>query len=641
MKLDNIGPFSTIDEYVKHKLAKYTKEEKNLETLFRYMFDESDNVMAELSDGYRIKKITYGQFRERIVSIAPTLERELRDVPKGSLVGLYMANSPEWIELFWATLMCGYDVLIMNTRLFDEVLEKSISDYAVKAVISDRKIFSVKTLIAAEVAVPSDLPPVTGPFGTHVIFMSSGTTENVKLCSYTGENFYYQICDSVNIIKNCPDIKRHYDGQIKQLVLLPLCHVFGFIAVYLWFAFFSRSFVFPKDLNPTTIQNTVKKHKVTHIFAVPMVWEAVHKAALGKIKGRGKGTYRKFRMMHAIASRTGGFGTWLAKRSFGELRDGLFGDSIQFLISGGSHIKTETLKFFNGIGYHMANGYGMTEIGITSVEKSKSKKILNSGSIGAPFGETEYRVAEDGELLVCGKTMASRVMQNGIARETDYTVPFHTGDLVRCVKGRYYIDGRKDDLIVSESGENLNPVLAERAVSVPGIDRTCVFLAKSGEVVLLANVSGCFSEEKLTAIWHALGDSISRAGLASEIKRIYFTNESLMAAGEFKPNRRRIARDFSSGKIRVIDPRKIKENLDELLSELENEVRKCFAEALGREDAESIGVNDGFFTDLDGTSIDYFALLGLIKKRFGVELITDGDQKPVTVKDICQFIKNH
>ena len=641
MKLDNIRGFKSIDEYVKHKLSKYEKEEKSFDVLFRYMFDEKDNIMAEISDGYRIKKITYGSFKERIISIAPGLAGALCDIPEGSLIGIYMNNSVEWIELFWATLMCGYDVLVMNTRLSDEPLEKSISDYGVRAVISDKKTFSVKTLIASEVAVPSDEPPLERRFGKEVIFMSSGTTENVKLCAYTGENFYYQICDSVSIIKNCPDIKRHYGGELKQLVLLPFCHVFGFIAVYLWFAFFARTFVFPKDLTPDTIRNTVKKHKVTHIFAVPMVWESVCKAATGKVKARSKRTFRKFTFMSSLINKTGRLGDFLARRTMRELREGLFGDSIQFLISGGSYIKPEALRFFNGIGYHLANGYGMTEIGITSVEKAKSKKILNSGSIGAPFGHTAYEVAEDGELLVKGRTRAARIMQGGASTDTDYSLPFKTGDIVRCVKGRYYIDGRKDDLIISESGENLNPVLAERSVSAVGIDGACVFKSQDGAPTLLASIPGCFSEEKISALYGEIRLALERAGLDGEIKKIYFTNEEILKNGEIKPNRRRIARELAAGRIRTIDPGNIRENLDSLLSELESEVREAFAEALGRENSEEVGINDGFFTDLNGTSIDYFSLRSIIKARFGVEIISEESHKLVTVKEICEYIKSH
>jgi long-subunit acyl-CoA synthetase (AMP-forming) len=232
-KLDNIRGFARIEDYVKYKLALYRDREKSFEVLFEFMFDETDNVMIETSDGYRVKKTTYGQFKQRILSIVPTLSRALDGVETGAMVGLYAANSPDWLAVFWAILAAGYRPLLMNTRLPHAVLEDLLATHGVPAVISDGELFSVKTCLLSDVTVASEQTAEARPFGTEVIFMSSGTTNNVKLCAYTGENFYYQICDSVHIVEECPEIARHYEGQIKQLALLPFYHVFGFIAVYL------------------------------------------------------------------------------------------------------------------------------------------------------------------------------------------------------------------------------------------------------------------------------------------------------------------------------------------------------------------------------------------------------------------------
>ncbi|MBQ2877072.1 MAG: AMP-binding protein [Clostridia bacterium] len=636
MKLNNIHGFKTVDEYVKAKLSEYSAEEKSFETLFRFMFSEEENVMAELSEGYRIKKITYGEFKARILAIAPTLADKLSELGHNSIVGIYMSNSVEWLEIFWATLISGYRPLLMNTRLPDEALERLLSDHAVGAVISDGKKFSVKTLDKTEVAIPSQLPPLSRPFGTEVIFMSSGTTESIKLCAYTGENFYYQICDSINIIERCPKIKEHCDGELKQLALLPFYHVFGFIAVYLWFGFFSRTFVFPKDLNPITIQNTVKAHRVTHIFAVPMVWESVHKAVVSKVKARGAGTYRKLQVMIGLVNKLGGFGDKLARRFLSEVREGLFGDSIRFLITGGSHIAPETLSFFNGIGYHLANGYGMTEIGITSVEFSSNKKMLNSATIGAPFGNTEYSVKEDGTLLVRGKTMASRITVGKDEHLTDFSAWFETKDLARCEGGRYFIEGRADDLIVCESGENLNPTLAENALSINGVDRLCILRGKRSPVLLLSTPRA-FLPKAIEQLYRNTLKALRESKLEGVIQEIYFTPEPLISGNEFKVSRRKIAKRFAEGTLRIIDPKNLEAHVDELLSGLEAEIRACFAEALEC-DPDRIGSEDNFFADLGGSSLDYFALLGRLKSKFGFELPSDESQRLATVKEIYEHI---
>ncbi|MBO5790758.1 MAG: AMP-binding protein, partial [Clostridia bacterium] len=588
MKLNNVHGFKNIDAYVKYKIEAYSKEEKNFETLFDFMFDEADNTMAETSDGYRIQKITYGEYKQKILDITPTLARAFAHIPQGEMVGLYMQNCIEWLQIFWAILAAGYRPLVMNTRLSDEVLEGVLSQYSVKCVVSDGKCFSVKTVLKDEALVPSEDDVAARRFGDEVIFMSSGTTNNVKLCAYNGENFYYQICDSAKIIEKCPKIKQHYEGELKQLILLPFCHVFGFIAVYLWFGFFSRTFVFPRDLNPETIQRTVKKHKVTHIFAVPMVWEAVHKAALRKIKERGNGVYKRFCFASKAVNRLNC--DFLAKRLLGDVREGLFGDSIQFLITGGSHIKKETLSFFNGIGYHLVNGYGMTEIGITSVEKSSKKSAANKASIGAPFGFTEYTINEAGVLLVRGATRASRIMQNGAALETDYSEWFSTGDLMRCVGGKYYFDGRVDDLIVLEDGENINPVLLEAQLQVNGADRVCLVRGHGG-VMLIASVQGVFSDTQLKSIYAQLQAQLLETKLSASVKKILFTHEALLRPSEFKLNRRKLAQRIESGELSTFDVRHMDVYMESLASGMETEIAQCFAQVLGKE-LSAIGAED-------------------------------------------------
>ena len=137
MKLENICGFRTLDDYVKYKLDRYSKEEKNFSTLFEYMFSESENVMTEVSDGYRIRRVTYRDFKKNILLKAPSVEAALSDVPKGGMVGIYMDNSAEWIEIFWSLLMTGYSPLLMNMRLDDENIEKILSEHSVLAVISD------------------------------------------------------------------------------------------------------------------------------------------------------------------------------------------------------------------------------------------------------------------------------------------------------------------------------------------------------------------------------------------------------------------------------------------------------------------------------------------------------------------------
>ncbi len=603
MKLRNIRNFNTIEEYVTDKLTRFSREAHTMESLYAYMFAESDNTMVEVTDGYRVKKTTYAEARARIEAVAPTVQKTLEGIPAGSTVGLYAQNSPAWITCFWALLKCGYHILLMNTRLPDTVLESVIADHGIAAVISDSRSFSVPTFMVEAITAESGEAFEPVPFGEEVTFMSSGTSEQVKLCTYRGESFYHQVCDSLEILRHCPSIGHHYEGELKHLMLLPLCHVFGFIAVYLWFGFFSRTFVFPKDLNPATVQNTVKKHKVTHIFAVPMVWEGVCKAATRKIVSRGDKTYRKFQKATRTVNRLGKIGDTIARKALREVREGLFGDSIQFLISGGSHISAETMAFFNGIGYHLANGYGMTELGITSVEFSDKRKTLNTASVGSPFRTTQYRISGDGELLVKSKTRAARIVQGDTVTETDFDEWFATGDLAEEQGGRYYIKGRRDDLLIGPDGENINPVLAEAGITVKGVEQVCLFKAETGEITLLASLRGGYSAEGLRAIHGELTGALTAVKLERAVSRVLMTYEPLLRGGEIKLSRSRIAGGVASGEMATFDANGIDRRVEERLSGLEAEVRECFAAALDRPVCE-IPADAHFFNQLGGTKSD-------------------------------------
>lgn len=640
MKLNNICGHRNIIEYIRCKLETYTQEEKkDFSTLFRFMFSEKENIMAESSDGFRIKKVTYGECEKTILDLAPRMADALREVPKYSLVGLYLANSLQWLQIFWALLACGYKPLLMNTRMGDETLNELLQEHNVQAVVSDGKTFDKPTFTAETLfkreAGGEEFQPV---WADEIVFMSSGTTAKSKLCVYNGENFYYQICDSVYIVEHS-SIVRHYEGQLKLLALLPFYHVFGFIAVYLWFGFFSRTFVFLKDMHPQTLLNTIKKHRVTHIFAVPLVWDTVYKEAVKKIHARGKKTEKKFRKALRLANAMGGAGNAFAKKAFKEVRENLFGDSVQFMISGGSIIRPEVLDFFNGVGYHLANGYGMTEVGITSVELSDKKKFLNSATIGAPFLHTQYKVSENGELWIKSPTRAAKIIQGGEVLVSDYEEWFNSHDLIEQRGKRYFISGRKDDLIVCKNGENLNPVLAESRLKVAGCNELCVFADKNKNPVLLVSVSGLFAAEKLQTLNAELREALQREHLQDEIQTIAFTLDPLMDKNDFKISRKKLANRYANGEFRLIKPENMQGDAAEIRTELEKELCCCFAEALGKT-AEEIPLQADFFTDLGGSSLDYFTLTDLVKSRYGVD-VAQGDGKSLfSVKDVCDFLSN-
>ena len=647
----------SINAFVRKKLGKMQEAQDRggsvrFDQLFELMFSERDNVMFESSRGYRIQEVTYGECREEIVRLTAGLRKELDGCPAGAVIGLYMDNSREWIEAFWAILLSGCRPLLMNLRLSREILDTALKDTDAVCVVTDKRHaeekFAVRTIDVQDIGTDlagtapegarGDAEEKT-PAGTEILLMSSGTSEKVKVCAYTADAFRVMIEDSYKIIRDCPQMKKHYRGRLKQLAFLPFYHIFGLVAVYIWFTFFSRTLVLLENLQPDTIVQTIRRHRVTHIFAVPMLWNRTYEQAIRTIRDRGEKTWARYQKGMRIAAATEGIpglGKLVSRVFFREIRQNMFGDSIRFLISGGSEIRPCVLEFMNRIGYHIANGYGMTEIGITSVELNMGRKIRNSGSVGRPFSSVRYRIDGDGQLLVSGPGIAKSV-RTGRKELTRTDEWFATGDLAECRDGHYYILGRMDDLVISPSGENLNPTLVEQQLETDAIRELCLIGAEGEDGVrptLLVRPQFPLAAGGTVKIREALKQRLAETGLSTQIGQVLLVKEPLITGDEIKLNRGRIRQRLQAGEFTVLT----EDAGAEASGELRDEIRKIFAAALGKAENEIRDTAD-FFTDEGGTSLDYFDMAGRLQDRFGIPFPVEGGKSLNTVGDLAAFVE--
>ncbi len=638
MKVNNIDGCRNINEYISSKLEKFNKMPHDFAALFELMFSESGNIMYERSVGFRIVKTTYAEAKSNSLARAAVLSARLCAEPN-SVVAIHMENSLSWIETFWAVLKCGYRPLLLNLRLDGDTLERALEDASAVAVISDDKLFSKQTILASELEGGDAFGAPDCPFGGELLVVSSGTTGRLKLCGYSAEELYWQIHDSAEIVKNCRQVKAHYDGELKLLTFLPFYHIFGLFAMYIWFAFFSRCFVQLNDMSSQTVQNTIRRHKVTHIFAVPLFWETVYDKAIRTVKNRGEKTYAKlqrgFSLCRRLEKHPSLYGAF-TKKAFREVRDNLFGNSIRFMITGGSDIKPDVLRFFNDIGYYLVNGYGMTELGITSVELSEKPYERNQGYVGRPLSSVEYKLDENGQLLVRGRSIAKYIIENGQITYNDGETYFATNDLAMAENGRYRILGRRDDMIVLPDGENLNPAMIEPRLAVDGVQLCIVGLDNTA--VLVVSPMGYTGADKLQQLEKIFREKIADAGLGTQIKRIVFTPEKLIPENEFKVNRGRIRKALKDGRMAVMTTEALRLRESTQGTELEIRVRELFAIALGKE-ASSVGFDSDFFSEEGGSSLEYFTLLAALQEEFSIPMPTEAGRSLSTVKSIAAFIE--
>lgn len=598
---------------------------KTFQDIYSIVFSNKDKVFFECPTMTRKVTYTYAQAEKQIEHIAQAISKTVST--RGEFIGLHGENSPEWVIAFWAILRSGNKPYLINLKqptAFTESILQTLKANCV-IVLNENTEYSINTVsysILKNAKVESQT--VAPCFSNEFAISTSGTTLKEKICIYNGAQISEQILNLRTIVKTNKHIIGNCNGVIKQLAFLPFYHIFGFEAVLMWYSFFGSTFVFLNDYAPENILRTVRNHEVTHIFSVPILWHAVEKSIKKELSQENEKTRKKFEKAAKVSIKLQNAFPYIGKKIaaliFRDIRYKLFGESIRFCISGGSYVKPSAVELLNAVGYPLCNGYGMTEIGICSVELSDKPKDRILCSIGKPFDSLEYMVGADGDLLVKGSSVCPKIIidKASVACNNDW---FDTGDIVSFAEdGRYYINGRHSDVVFSENGENLNPDLAEKSFSIRDVIEFSVLGNQDNtKLMLIVHVPrGLIAEQKERIKQDIeLGNSLLPS--AYRVHDVWYTYDLLKPSGSFKISRSYLKSAISRNDIvlfRSLDEQISVEGTD---SELKRIIREAFATVL-EIDAAKIGDDMHFMNDLGGTSLDYFTLVNQLDKRFDLRI---------------------
>ncbi len=625
------------------RLGALKASEKTVGDIFELIFEQSDLVISETTSSIRRLSVKYTAAKADILALAGAISAlGMGD----AYIGLYGENSIRWIIAFWAILKSGNKPYLINLRQPTDFGDGILTSLGGNSVLdcdgkccSAHRVLSYDSLMAEGKKLgQTSLPPCAN----ELALSTNGTTLKEKVCFYTGRQLCEHIFNGEHAAKLCPPLLQTYKNRLKPLAFLPFYHIFGLEAVFLWYSFFGATFVFLPDMRPETILQTVRRHSVTQIYAVPLLWHGIEKNIKRELALKPEKTQKKFEKALNLSVKlqniSPGLGTFAARRLFSSLRPKLFGDSVRFTVSGGSFVNTSALRLLNGLGYHFLNGYGMTEVGISSAELSMKASSRLLGSIGRAFPSVEYSVGAEGQLLVRGSSLCDRMLVDGQPVSTDGW--FDTGDIASIAPdGRAYIDGRISDIVFGDDGENLNPDLAERAFALTDAKAFCVTGgADNTRLTLVVQVDPGLDDYKK----QRLSAEIERcnAGLPQsyKVRDIFFTADSISPPGAIKVSRARLRRELADGKIRPLElfaPEAADKTEDD--GEIKAIVRHLFADILGISEAD-VTDEGHFMNDLGGSSLDYFTLLGEINSQFGVSLNLDSDSFGYTLKDFEKIL---
>jgi long-chain acyl-CoA synthetase len=135
----------------------------------------------------------------------------------------------------------------------------------------------------------------------------------------------------------------------------------------------------------------------------------------------------------------------------------LFGWKFWAFVCGGATLPEDLEQFWTRLGFALVQGYGMTET--TALVTLNHPFHTARGSIGRPLAGREVQVAEDGEILVRGGSIAETEWRGGHAQHRTANGGWlRTGDLAtRNAEGELVFAGRKSDVIVTAAGLNVHP----------------------------------------------------------------------------------------------------------------------------------------------------------------------------------------
>jgi acyl carrier protein len=308
------------------------------------------------------------------------------------------------------------------------------------------------------------------------------------------------------------------------------------------------------------------------------------------------------------------------------------------------------MELFNGIGYALHNGYGMSEIGITSVELRDKPKERNCNSVGRPMKSVEYRISEHGTLQVRGQSTCKAVMVNGRYQPMDEW--FETGDVMECDdNGFYYIKGRMGDVVIGENGENINPDVLEQNFQLSDAISFSILglVGEKGKEQEVLSMIVCIHKylpaDRILRMMEYIYEENEKLPMVSRIRQFYFTYDELAPATAIKVGRKYVLRGLENGTIHLIDFREMKDKVQDLAEnpispELANKVRSVIAQELGISE-EEIKDDTHILQDLGASSLEYFAMIQELVEEFGIQAENETDAYKYTVREICEYIEQH
>ena len=399
---------------------------------------------------------------------------------KNKRVAIVGFNSYEWVVAHLSNLLGGIVSVPLDKGLQLDELENSLIRSEVSAIVFDAKLkdimekikLSNKTNIQHFICF-NELPNFLcfnnllsdgkkeiengnneyinceiDPYTMSILLFTSGTTSQSKAV----------MLNQFGIVTNIYDmllVESFYETDVN-IAFLPFHHIFGSTGMLVMLSAGLKT-VFPDGLR--YIKQNLLEYKVSVFVGVPILIDKMYSTMISEIEKQGKTKLINFAIK--VSNILLKFNIDIRRKIFKKLINAL-GGNMRFIVSGGAPLDSKVSKWFNQIGIHLVQGYGLTET--SPVISAESDNAIKYGSVGKPMHSIEVLIKNSdsngiGEIAVKGPNVMLGYYKN--ETQTNDVLKdgwFYTGDLGYIDKdGFLFITGRKKDLIVLKNGKKVFP----------------------------------------------------------------------------------------------------------------------------------------------------------------------------------------
>ncbi|MEP6818445.1 MAG: AMP-binding protein [bacterium] len=428
-------------------------------------------------DGHN-EQYTYADMRELAMRAAGFLASE--GIKPADRVMLVSHNAPEWGMTYFGVLKTGASCIPVEPESsIDEIVNFARAGEAAGIVLSEKlhdehaelkeklnaaglspKIWTFDQVFAIPDQETEDerlalLPSrVTAQSLASLIF-TSGTTGRPKGVMLSHRN----LTSMVSMLSSVFDMTTK-DGVLS---VLPLHHTFEFSTGFLTPLSRGAQITYLPELTGDALARAIKNGHVTGMVGVPALWELLHRRIKNRLYERsdwiGKTADAMIKANAWVRDNTPfNFGPFV----FYPIHEGL-GGRIRYFISGGSALSETIQKDFQGLGFTILEGYGLTEASpVLTVTRPENRML--TGSVGRPLPGVEVKISEPdssgvGEVIARGpNVMLGYFADENATREALVERWLYTGDLGKLdTDGNLFLVGRSKEIIVDTNGKNVYP----------------------------------------------------------------------------------------------------------------------------------------------------------------------------------------